>query len=89
MTAGHWLVAGGLHVDRLVEMLGLEDDVDLPGEAYQTVGGLVADRLGRIPQAGDASAWRGWNVRVERMSGLRVQRVRISRRGPGRPSGPE
>ena len=77
-----WLVAGGLHVDRLVELLRLEEDVDLSDEAYQTVGGLAADRLGRIPQVGDAFTWRGWQLRVEGMRGLRVHRVRISHSGP-------
>lgn len=76
---GVWFVSGGVHVDRLLKALSLEDDVDLSNEAYQTVGGLVANRLGRIPEEGDACRWRGYELKVQDMSGLRVERVRVRR----------
>ena len=74
-----WFVDGGLHVDRLLELLSLDEDVDLSGEAYQTVGGLMSDRLGRIPSEGDTFRWRGYELQVIDMVGLRVERVRIQR----------
>lgn len=76
---GTWYVDGGLHVDRLVDLLDLENDVDLSDEVFQTVGGLVADRLGRIPAEGDAFHWRGYELQVTKMAGLRVERVKIVR----------
>ena len=74
-----WFVDGGLHVDRLLELLSLDDDVDLSDEPYQTVGGLVAARLGRIPSEGDAFRWRGYELEVVDMVGLRVERLRVER----------
>ena len=48
-TADTWTVPGSLHpqeVERLV-------DLDLPEGDYQTIGGLIIDRLGRLPERGD------------------------------------
>ena len=41
--------------------------VELPEGDYTTVAGLVLDRLGRIPDAGDAVAVDGWSIRVNAM----------------------
>lgn len=78
-----WQVAGGMHLDRLVEVLGLEGSVDLSDAPYQTVGGLVSDLLGRVPSVGDTFEWRGFEFSVRRMEGLRVERVRVWRRDGG------
>jgi CBS domain containing-hemolysin-like protein len=51
--------------DMLVAHLNARLDVNLPHETAHTVGGLVMDRLGRIPQVGDAVAIEGVHLRVE------------------------
>jgi putative hemolysin len=46
----------------------------LPGEkrcAYQTVGGLVMQQLGRIPATGDQLPWGGFRFEVVDMDGHR------------------
>src|SRR3712207_1622195 len=54
---GSWLVDGLLAADELKKCLGLRE---LPREEeaeYQTVGGMVMDALGRVPEAGDRFEW--------------------------------
>ncbi|HZX00298.1 MAG TPA: transporter associated domain-containing protein, partial [Trueperaceae bacterium] len=70
-----WQVDGGLHVDAFAELLGLDDELE--GAGFQTVGGLVSSELGRVPKAGDAFRWRGWEVEITRMDGQRVAKVRV------------
>ena len=53
--------------------------IDLPvpdGPAYETVGGYVMAALGRVPQVGDEVVLPGVSLRVERMDGRRVDRLR-------------
>jgi CBS domain containing-hemolysin-like protein len=59
--------------------------IDLPvpdGPAYETVGGYVMSALGRVPQVGDEVLLPGTVLRVERMDGRRVDRLRATGR-PG------
>ena len=72
---GSWLVDGLLAVDELKEHLGLSE---LPREGdadYQTVGGMVMDALGRVPQEGDSFGWEGYSFEVVDMDGRRVDKV--------------
>jgi CBS domain containing-hemolysin-like protein len=53
--------------------------IDLPvpdGSAYETVGGYVMAVLGHVPAVGDEVALQGVVLRVERMDGRRVDRLR-------------
>ena len=58
----------------------LEDmGVNLPEGDYETIGGLVMERLGRIPRAGDAVVAGDYHIRVVRMDRRRVGQVEIRR----------
>ena len=71
---GSWLVPGLMRPDEVHDRTGVE----LPdGPAYETVGGLVMAALGRLPRSGDEVAVPGARLRVERMDGRRVDRVRL------------
>jgi len=72
---GSWLLPGVLRPDELVETTGLRVPDDGP---YETLGGLLMFRLGRVPDEGDAVVVDGVRVEVERMAGRRVERVRVS-----------
>jgi CBS domain containing-hemolysin-like protein len=73
---GSWLVPGLMRPDEVRERTGL----DVPdGPAYETLGGLVMARLGRVPQLGDEVVVDGARLRVERMDGRRVDRVALAR----------
>lgn len=53
-------------------------DVPVPdGPAYETVGGFVMSVLGRVPAVGDEVGLPGAVLRVERMDGRRVDRIRM------------
>lgn len=51
-------------------------DVEGP---YTTIGGLVMDRLGRVPEVGASVREGDWMVEVTSMRGLAVRAVRLSR----------
>ena len=53
--------------------------VDLPEGDYETVGGLIMDRLGRMPVVGDVVEEEGWKLRVTSIEGRRVQEVELTR----------
>ncbi|MFB9073819.1 hemolysin family protein [Citricoccus parietis] len=69
-------VDGGLILQELAQQTG----VDLPDDgSYETVGGFVMARLGRVPEAGDRVEAEGAGLEVLDMDGHRVGRVRITR----------
>jgi CBS domain containing-hemolysin-like protein len=71
---GAWLVPGLMRPDEVRDRTG----IDVPdGPAYETLGGFVMSGLGRIPQVGDEVPVDGAVLRVERMEGRRVDRVRM------------
>jgi CBS domain containing-hemolysin-like protein len=76
---GSWSVSGLLRPDEVRDLTGVE----LPaGDDYDTLGGLVLDRLGRVPEVGEQlSVPVGADtavLTVERLHGLRVDRVRLA-----------
>jgi CBS domain containing-hemolysin-like protein len=50
--------------DVLIPILNARLEVDLPQDESHTIGGLVMDRLGRIPRAGDTVEIGGIGLRV-------------------------
>ncbi|EME97374.1 hypothetical protein H340_26706 [Streptomyces mobaraensis NBRC 13819 = DSM 40847] len=70
-----WDAEGSCRVDALLR-IGL----DAPEGPYETVAGLVADLLGRIPVPGDtAELPDGWRLSVRRVGHHRAERVRFIR----------
>lgn len=55
-----------------------EYGVDLPEGEYETLGGLIMDRLGRLPVTGDVIEEAGWRLRVTRTDGRRVREVELT-----------
>lgn len=72
---------GTLRVDARISIDELNDlaAMDLPEGDWDTVGGLVFDRFGRVPSVGDTCDVNGYNLRVERLQGRRITRVRIQK----------
>jgi CBS domain containing-hemolysin-like protein len=68
------VTTGSARADDLAAM-----GIEFPHGEYETVGGLVMERLGRIPRRGDEVEAGGWHIRVGRMDGRRVAEVEISR----------
>ncbi|MFI2371530.1 hemolysin family protein [Streptomyces sp. NPDC018833] len=53
--------------------------LDVPDGPYETVAGLVADLLGRIPAPGDRAELPGWRLSVRQVGRYRAERVRLVR----------
>ncbi len=79
-TPGIFLVDGLVSLDDLRERFGLS----LEEDPYDTVGGLVFGRLGRIASVGDAVEAEGHRFQVTGMDGRRVSQVRVQRIKPRR-----
>jgi len=79
---GSMLIDGLMSLDDLRERLGIE----LTGEPYDTVGGMVFGRLGRVAKIGDAVEVEGYRFQVTTVDGRRVAQVRAQRAGPRRRS---
>jgi putative hemolysin len=75
-----WLVRGDVSVKELHDRLG----VNLPAEDARTVGGYVAEALGRVPRRGDAVTFDAGHLTVVRVAENRVQQVRLVK-GPPAP----
>ena len=62
------------HIDDLNERFGygLPEDED-----YDTLGGFVITRLGRIPVPGETLEWGQWRFSIESADKRRVQRLRV------------
>jgi putative hemolysin len=88
---GSWLVDGLLAADELKEHLGLSGLPREEGADYQTVGGMVMDALGRVPEEGDSFGWEGYSFEVVDMDERRVDKVlaspSTSEENPSRPLG--
>jgi CBS domain containing-hemolysin-like protein len=66
-------VAGNTSIDDLSEELGVE----LPDEEWDTVGGLMLNLLGHVPEQGETVRFQGLEFRAERVQGRRIASVRI------------
>ena len=81
-NAGRLVAAGTVRPDEL-SRLGIR----LPEGEYDTIGGLVMDRLGRLPRPGDVVEDGNWRVEVLSTEGRRVGEVEITQREPGEDDG--
>ncbi len=79
-TPGTFVIDGLVALDDLREKLG----VRLEGESYDTVGGLVFGRLGRVAKVGDTVDVEGYRFTVTAIDGRRVSQVRVQRMRPPR-----
>jgi CBS domain containing-hemolysin-like protein len=76
-------VSGRVTLDELSELLGQ----DFVREDVTTVGGLVYDRFGRVPRAGEAVQIGAYKLVVERVRRRRIERVYFERARPAVGSG--
>lgn len=73
---GSWLIAGWMSADELAEQIG----VILPEKRdYETVAGLVINRLQHLPLTGECVEAFGWKFEVVDLDGRRIDKVLASR----------
>ncbi|MBW3606769.1 MAG: hemolysin family protein [Actinobacteria bacterium] len=79
LANGDWYVRGHVAITDLADYdLGLPVDSD----AYNSIGGFVFARLGRLPKRGDTVSANGYSIRVESVRENRIEAVRIRERPP-------
>jgi CBS domain containing-hemolysin-like protein len=74
--AGTILADASVRPDQLTQF-----GVHLPEGDYETIGGLIMDRLGRLPSRGDTIEAEGWSLRVVSTDGRRVRNVELRPNG--------
>jgi CBS domain containing-hemolysin-like protein len=74
---GHnaWRVKARMTIGEVNDLL----ETQLPDEEWDTVGGLVAGVLGRLPDEGDEAIYDGITFRAEKVTGRRIDTVLITR----------
>jgi CBS domain containing-hemolysin-like protein len=70
---GDYLVDGGTSIDELNELLG----GSLPNDDWDTLGGLVFNTLGHVPDPGEELEVEGWRLTAEEVEGRRIRLVRV------------
>ncbi|HYO85694.1 MAG TPA: hemolysin family protein [Dermatophilaceae bacterium] len=81
-----WADVGGARF--IPGLLGRADTAKALGEAlpegpFDTLGGFVMYRLGRVPAVGDEVAWEPFQLQVAQLDGLRVDRLEVRREPVG------
>jgi len=75
LQPGEWLVHGRIPIDEFNELI----DAELPDDDWDTLGGLIFDGLGRVPEVGESITTEGFALTVEAVEGRRITRVRAVR----------
>ncbi|HEX5365982.1 MAG TPA: hemolysin family protein [Acidimicrobiales bacterium] len=73
LPGGGARVPGRMPLDQVNDLL----QARLPEGDWDTVGGLVYDRLGHVPVEGEVVHAAGWQLTAQRIQGRRIGRVRI------------
>ena len=71
-----WETSGALPLPELEKIVGTIEH----GEGVATASGLITEKLGGFPKAGDTLAIGNFELQVEEMEGARVGRLKITRR---------
>jgi putative hemolysin len=79
LPGGALRVPGGTSIDDVSDELG----IDLPDTEWDTVGGLVFNLLGHVPEEGECVRFQGLEFCTERVKGRRIVSVYIRRVADG------
>ena len=71
----NYKVAAKVSIHDLYEFL----ELDLPEKEFETVGGLIYDLVGGVPEEGKMIEYKGLSFQVERVKGQRIVKVRIKK----------
>ena len=72
---GKFLLSGSVHVEEMASLM----KVDIEGQGFETVGGFLLSRLGRVPAVGEHFEVDGLGVEIVETEQRRITRVRMSR----------
>lgn len=75
---GIYLFSGSAHVEEMASLM----KVNIEGHGFETVGGFLLSRLGRVPAVGEHLEVDGLDVEIVETEQRRITRVRMSRLEP-------
>lgn len=75
---GGWLVDGAIQIDELKEILGIEELPEEEADIYNTLGGFILYRLGRIPHTGETLKCGQLNLEIVDMDGHHIDKVLVT-----------
>lgn len=75
---GRFLFSGSVHVEEMANLM----KVTIEGQGFETVGGFLLSRLGRVPAVGEHLEVDGLDVEIVETEQRRITRVRMSRLEP-------
>jgi putative hemolysin len=75
---GMLLFSGSVHVEEMANLM----KVDIEGQGFETVGGYLLSRLGRVPAVGEHLEVDGMDVEIVETEQRRITRVRMRRLQP-------
>ena len=76
--SGKFLFSGSVHVEEMANLM----KVEVEGQGFETVGGYLLSRLGRVPAVGEHLEVDGMDVEIVETEQRRITRVRMSRLQP-------
>jgi len=69
-------IDGGMRIDEANEEMCLE----LPEGDYETVAGFIFDLLGHIPKTGERLRYKGMNLVITEMRGVKIERILLTKK---------
>ncbi len=72
-----YLIDSRMNIDDFCDEFDIEKTDDM--EEYETVGGLVFDIAGDIPNVGDSYEWRELKITVKEMNGRRIEKIELNK----------
>ena len=78
LSENEYLIDGSTNLDDINERIGLE----LSSEEYESVGGIIMEKLGRIPVEGEVVAFDNIVLTVKKMDHARIEKVGLKLKQP-------
>ena len=78
MPDGSYIVHARLNIDTLNDIL----DLDITPDGFETVGGLIFNELGRVPESGEEVPFRNARIVVREVEGQRIIKAEVNRLHP-------
>ncbi len=72
----HWMLDGQCTFHDFLSYFELEDYIQ--ENHYDTIAGLILDKIDHIPTAGEEVSWNGFIFKIESMDGVRINRVIVT-----------
>tara|TARA_B100001123_G_scaffold133975_2_gene155432 strand:- start:111 stop:1097 length:987 start_codon:yes stop_codon:yes gene_type:complete len=76
LDTGELLMDAGVSIDQLFDLTG----INLEGDGYDTVGGFLYERLGKIPKVGDSVVQDSLSIEVMSASGRRLKKLQVTKK---------